>query len=104
MRLAQGVFRAVELVARDREVGRAPERARDPPAVARAPEDVTRFCEVSLCGFVFACRRLDQAEPRERQAAAAAVAQPGAQVERLLELPPRRFQIAFDKGDVRAPD
>src|SRR3954469_9879351 len=104
MRLAQRGFRVAELAPRDREVGRAPKRARYPPAVARAPEDVTRFCEASLRGFVFACRHLDQAEPRERQAAAAAVAQPRTQVERPPEQPPRRFQIAFDERDVRAPD
>src|SRR4051794_17049789 len=102
MGFLQRGFRAVELVARDREVGRAPKRARDSPPVARAPEDVTRLCEVLLGGLVLARGRLDQTEPGERQSAPAAVAQPRAQLERPLQLPVRRRYVSFDEGDIRA--
>ena len=43
--------------AREREVGRPPERAREAPPVAGAPEDVARLGEVALGGVVVARRR-----------------------------------------------
>ena len=72
----------VEPAAREREVGRPPERAREAPAVAGAPEDVARLGEVPLGALVVAGGRLDQAEAGEREPDAAPVAQPAPQLER----------------------
>jgi hypothetical protein len=74
MGLSKGGFRVVEAAAGDREVGRPPERARQPPAIAGAAKDVARLGQVLVGDVVVAGGRFDQGEPGERKAASAAVA------------------------------
>ena len=95
-------FGIVEPVAGQREVGRPPQRACEAPPVAGPAEDVTCLGQGSLGSVIVACRRLDQAEPREHESTAAAVAEPGPELQRCFQLLARRDQIADDEPEVGA--
>src|SRR5262249_19683173 len=74
------------------------------PAVAGAPEDVAGLGEMPFRAPVVARRRVDETEPGEDEAEAAAVTLPAPELERLFESPAGRRKRALGQLEVRAPD
>src|SRR4051812_33438198 len=104
VRLVQRCLGVVEAAACQGEIGRPPERAREPPPVAGPPEHVTCLGQGSLGSVIVACRRLDQAESREHESTATAVPQPRPQFQRCFELLAGGGQVAFDQPEVGPAD
>ena len=93
-------LRIVKAPVRECKIGGAPERAREPPAIARPPEELAGLGQVTLRAVVIAGCRVNKREPGQHQSEATPVAVLAPKLKCLLERAACRDRITLIELEV----